>query len=277
MDNIKDFIEPYTALDRPIPYKGLNIYPILVKDWYKFISAYDILNIDKTQLNDINVIQMSYLKFMLELILSNVDGDIWKDKFLTILELCFNIKCDSRYYLDNFEYGEILFTKADNEESNIFINGYNVKFHLAGKDRANIIINDIDFTATDFKEVIRIIMYQNFIDYDDTPMSDDFKEIVEKYYHAKNKKIVAPSLEKKISVLMAKSGYNKDSIENMSYRKFEMIFNIIVDEDDYLIGSMAQVQGAKCDVEHWIYKKNKNKYSEIFRDADEYIKKITAI
>lgn len=272
VDNIKDFIEPYVTLDEPVLYKGLNIHPIFVKDWCKFMSACDILNIDKTQTNDIDIIQMSYLKYMLELILSD---NVWKNKFLIILDLCFNIQFDEKYFLKDFDVDEILFTKKDEENSDIFINGYNVKFHLDGKVKANIVLDDKEFNATEFKEMIRIIMYQNFIDYDDTPMSDDFKEIIENFNRLKKNKIVEPSIEDKITVMMAKNGYTKNEIENLSYRKFEKMFNIIVGEDDYLIGSIAQIHGAKCDVEHWIYKNNKQKYSEMFKDLDEYKKKIT--
>lgn len=272
MNNIKELVEEYAILDDPIPFHDLYIYPILVKDWHTFMSAYDILNIDKNQTNDIDIIQMSYLKFMLELILSD---DVWKNKFLVILKLCFNIQFDEGYFLEGFDTDEILFTKKDEENSEIFINGYNVKFYLSGKNETDIMLNNKKFNATEFKNIIKIIMYQNFIDYDDTPMSDDFKEVIEKFYNLKNKNIIAPSLEKKMTVIMAKNGYTKNDIKDLSYRKLEEIFNIIVDENDYLIGSIAQMQGSKCDIDHWIYKKKKNKYSEVFSDASKYKKKLT--
>ena len=44
-----DFYEKfYFALDEPVPFKnGLYIYPVLVKDYYKFYTYYSCLTMDK--------------------------------------------------------------------------------------------------------------------------------------------------------------------------------------------------------------------------------------
>ena len=64
VNDVKEYIAPYITFDKPVKYKGIDIYPIKVKDYYTFINAYDVLTIDKNNIPDVNIIQMSYLFFM---------------------------------------------------------------------------------------------------------------------------------------------------------------------------------------------------------------------
>ena len=57
MDNV-----PYELKDGGLIY----IKPILVKDYLRYSWAKEILSIEKNEINDIEIIQMSYLDFLIK-------------------------------------------------------------------------------------------------------------------------------------------------------------------------------------------------------------------
>ena len=50
--------------DEPISYKELKIYPATMKDYIEFHWLVSCLLIDKNSIPDINIISMSYLRFL---------------------------------------------------------------------------------------------------------------------------------------------------------------------------------------------------------------------
>lgn len=268
--NIKDEISVNVGLGMPIEYKGLKIYPVKMKDYKRFMDTVDIFNYDKNATGDINLIQMSYLEFLIYIILGQDDI---KNKFIDIIELCFNIK-----------YNEGLKNKSDNEKDallmedvdgkvNIYINGRDICFIIDG-NKVKIIIGDTLLSAKDFDNIKRIILYQNIEGYDDRPMSNDFKSLIKKYYSLKNRGVKTPTLEYKIGTVLSSSGYTLDKILDMPIRIFDITFSSIVDKYDYIVNMMALTQGAKIEPEHWVYKKDKDIYDDIFSDPEELRKKI---
>lgn len=275
MNDIKSFVEPFITYDNPVEYEGLKVYAIRVKDWLRFISAYDILAIDKTQISDIEIIQMSYLQYMMQLIIAD---DRCKDMFLTILDLCFHVRYDNAFYNKDFDKNEVLsFLDEDTGATAIYINGYNMYFFIENKYRVSIYIDGHLINATQFNDVIKIIQFQNFYDFDDTVLSDDVRKVIEQYYAIKNKGKKMPSLDTKIISVMAKLSYTKNEIKEMDYRTFNKIFAMMLEDEDYNISHLYKVQGADINIEHWVYKEDKPKYSEVFSSADEFRRKIESI
>lgn len=275
MNDIKSFVEPFITYDNPVEYEGLKVYAIRVKDWLRFISAYDILAIDKTQISDIEIIQMSYLQYMMQLIIAD---DRCKDMFLTILDLCFHVRYDDAFYNKDFDKNEVLsFLDEDTGATAIYINGYNMYFFIENKYRVSIYIDGHLINATQFNDIIKIIQFQNFYDFDDTVLSDDVRKVIEQYYAIKNKGKKMPSLDTKIISVMAKLSYTKNEIKEMDYRTFNKIFAMMLEDEDYNISHLYKVQGADINIEHWVYKEDKPKYSEVFSSADEFRRKIESI
>ena len=275
MNDIKSFVEPFITYDNPVEYEGLKVYAIRVKDWLRFISAYDILAIDKTQISDIEIIQMSYLQYMMQLIIAD---DRCKDMFLTILDLCFHVRYDDAFYNKDFDKNEVLsFLDEDTGATAIYINGYNMYFFIENKYRVSIYIDGHLINATQFNDVIKIIQFQNFYDFDDTVLSDDVRKVIEQYYAIKNKGKKMPSLDTKIISVMAKLSYTKNEIKEMDYRTFNKIFAMMLEDEDYNISHLYKVQGADINIEHWVYKEDKPKYSEVFSSADEFRRKRESI
>jgi len=276
MKDIKKYIEPYLTFDEPVPYKDcLNIYEIKVKNWFSFMSAYDILNIEKNKIPDVQVMQMSYLEFLFQLMITAETNEI-RDKFIIILGLCFGVEYDEKLLNEEFSPNEILYSPSDGDVVEFSINGYDAKF-ISKDNRMFLNIKGVEINSTEFDDIKRIIMFQNFMDYDDEPMSDDFRNIIQQYYALKNKGVKQPTLEQKMVALMSQLKYTKSEIKDMGYRTFNLILSSILDEQNYFILKIAQTQGYDKEVEHWLYKKDKQKYSEAFGDAQAFENKIKSI
>ena len=103
-------------------------------------------------------------------------------------------------------------------------------------------------------------MFQNIIGYDDEYVSDDVKKVIDDYYAIKNKGLVNPSIEDKMSALTAMIGITKNQIIKMTYREFENTFKFAMDKNEYQIGRTAELSGnVKFDkpVDHWVINERK--------------------
>ncbi|MEG1044084.1 MAG: hypothetical protein RSF81_04820 [Oscillospiraceae bacterium] len=268
---IKDFVTKYTTVDMPIPYKSLNIQLIKMRDVFSFLECYDILTIEKNKIADVKIIQMNYLQFIFNLLFND---KTWVDKFINIITISFGLEYNNNLFIDKYAKGAILCQQIDEQTSIFFFNGYDIKF-IVERDIPTLVINNVEISAKEFDEIRKLIMYSNVIDYDDNEMSEDFKKVVNSYYKIKNKGLKVLTIEDKINVVMAQSSYTKEQILEMTYRNFEGVFNIAVEKTEYIVNKIAEIQGrTKQPIEHWIYKKDKSKYSHIFSDADKYIDEI---
>ena len=64
MENVKEYVEQFVTFGNPVEYKGLKIKPILAKDALRFLDAVSVLQIEKNKIPSVEIIQMSYLEFM---------------------------------------------------------------------------------------------------------------------------------------------------------------------------------------------------------------------
>lgn len=269
VDNLEKYVERYRTFDEPVPYKSIGIYPIITKDYFQFIDSIDILKIEKNKIPDINIIQMSYLSFLLCLIIENED---FLNKFITLCDLCLHVNKGNDLLNKNFPKGQVLLGRSNSDEI-YFINGYDIQFINSGSSTW-ISINGERLSSIEFDEVIEIIFFQNFPSYDNAEMSEDFKNMVEEYYRLKNKNIKPPTLEEQLVAIMAQNGMGKAEIKQETIYTIKCMIDSIVGKTDYeiqhLYRSHAMTDKKLPDIEHWLIKSNKDKYSEIFSDLDEY-------
>ena len=112
-------------------------------------------------------------------------------------------------------------------------------------------------------------------------MSDDFRRVVEEYYRLKNKDIVLPSLEDRLMAVCISSPYKLEELYVMPLRLFDALLDHSIDKLEYqvnkLIVNLAQGKVEGLNLSHWVYKTKKDKYSEIFTDAQDLVKKVTSI
>ena len=248
IDNVKQYISYYVTLDLPVDYKGLKIYPITVRDYYDFAICADVLNIDKDSIQDLDVITMNYLDFLVFYCIKNSDANnsqFFYEKLISILTLC--------------------------------LKPNKIQIGISENQHAVILCDDIEINAQDFDDIRKIIMYQNYVEYDDTYVNPDIKAAYDEYWRVKNKDIIMPNLEERMADTTAMTGLCKKDILDMTYREFEMVFNAAREKLEYQINKTGEMSGMvkfKNPIEHWIFKRKKSKYEGVFTDYGEFKKKI---
>lgn len=269
--DINKEIEQYRAFDEPIPFKGLLIKPIKAKDYYKFMSCLGILNIEKNRIPDIRIIQMSYLQFVFELILNDIE---WRKAFIDLMQLCFDVEvaeCDNNHIERGAFWNEIV-----KEDIVVFhLNGYSIDF-LVNEREVKMYIKGIEIDSNEFNDISRYIQFQNIYDYYDDFMSDDVREVVEKFYAMKNKGMKPPTFEDKLVITMSKLGKSKKEMGEMSMLTIEQVFNTTVNQTDYIVKHIhhatAMTDKPLPDIEHWAFKSNKERFADVFVDAQTFEK-----
>ena len=281
MDNIKEYVDKYVTLQKPVLLYNLQIKPVLVRDFFQFNNAKDVLNIEKNKIPNIEIIQMTYLRFLLTIM---IEQDGFKEDFLTILALSLGVKYDATKRNPSFEPNEILTQQTRKGENEVWINGWDVRFRLSDDKVVLCLYDDEDLVEIDdaqFDDLRKVILFQNIYKYDDTEMSDDFRRVVEEYYRLKNKDIVLPSLEDRLMAVCVSSAYKLEELYTMPLRLFDALLEYSVDKLEYqvnkLIVNLAQGKVEGLHLSHWVYKTKKDKYSEIFTDAQDLVKKVTSI
>lgn len=274
--DINAIIEQYRAFDEPIPYKGLLIDPVKARDYYKFMPSLGVLNIQKNRIPDVQIIQMSYLQFVFGLILNDIS---WREKFIEVMNLCLDVKqaeCEN----DRIRRGSFWNELGVDEKLIFHLNGYDIDF-IDNDNKLSIVIKGHELDASEFDTLIKYIHYQNLYDYFDDFMSDDVREIVEKFYAMKNKGIKPPTFEEKILAVMVELGITKSQVADMSAISVEQLFHIAVRKTDYVVEhnyrANAITDKKLPDVEHWAYKTNKERFSEVFVDAQSFTKNAQSV
>lgn len=250
--DLKTIEELYFALDKSVPYDLkcgtiINISPILVKDYPLYSLCKNILTIPKNELGISEYVTMSYLEFLINLFNNNED---YSKKLANLLRLSLSEDIFVFKIIDKVPQIKVL-----NEDGN-------VKFIITKKE---------------FDSIVKIILHQNDINYDDTFMSTDVKKELEKYYALKYKNIKQPSFEKQRAYVISKTGISIQDINNMTYRCFSSIYHASVDSEIYLGEKMIQASqkyDVKEDVVHPLYRMDKNKLEGAFVSKESLENKI---
>ena len=271
MENVKEYVEQFVTFGNPVEYKGLKIKPILAKDALRFLDAVSVLQIEKNKIPSVEIIQMSYLEFMINFMVMYTD---YFNDFAWILTKVLGIGFEKDKVIKGFPDNEILIEEMPNKEVRYRLNGWDFELTLCHPRGAKITLQGVEFTTREFDDFRRIIMYQNIYDYDETPMSDDFRRVIEQYYAIKNRGIHKPDLEDKAVAIILNTAYTFDSLQEVPYRSFEKLFYDGVGKIDYMATKSLEphLKEGKS-IDHWVYKPIREKYSEVFSDANEFANK----
>ena len=246
--NLEYLKRTYFYFDEPVNYKlqsgkQIKIYPILLKDSEFFLSSVDLLKIDKNSTPSVEIIQMSYLQFICDVLLNASNEN--KQRFLNLLIMCLH-KNDLKIY--------------KNDKGKPF---------LADESFETVI------THIDFEDIKRIILYQNFINFNDEYVSPDLKKAILEMDELRYKDIEVPTLERKIAIISSHTGITKKEQLNMTYRSHELLFDEVCGEIDFVtVRPIALYCGKGNDFGHWIYKKKTNKYDNYITSVESYKKKM---
>jgi hypothetical protein len=276
MNDIKAYVDYCSSFGDPIIYNNIKIYPVLAKDYQRFLGVVDILKIEKNKVPDVEVIQMSYLYYLIQLIRFD---EMVRYAFMTLLQLSFHLDYNEDKLIEGFEPDDILLQELPNNEEVCFINGWDVEIKTRGKV-ASLVIGGHSISSGEFEDVRRIILFQNLHDFDEIEMnmSDDFRRVVEKYYELKNKGIHSPTVEDKALVIISHTSYTLETVKLLPMRSFDNLFHNIVAETDYIATKALEIHLPKGkSIDHWIYKPERQKYMDVFQDADSVAKKVTSM
>lgn len=271
MENVKEYVEQFVTFGNPVEYKGLKIKPILAKDALRFLDAVSVLQIEKNKIPSVEIIQMSYLEFMINFIVMYTE---YFTDFAWILTTVLGIRFEKDKVINGFSDNEILIEEIPNKEVRYRLNGWDFELTLCHPRGAKITLQGVDFTTREFDDLRRIILYQNLYDYDETPMSDDFRRVIEQYYAIKNRGIHKPDLEDKAVAIILNTAYTFDTLQEVPFRSFEKLFYDGVGKIDYMATKSLEphLKEGKS-IDHWVYKPIREKYSEVFSDANEFANK----
>lgn len=238
----------YFYFDKPVPYKlsdktHVDITPISVYDSEVFLSSCDILQIDKNALNSVEIIQMSYLDFLLKVMLPTDQSGLMLDKFRNILKLCLGM-------LD-------------------------WKIKMDDKKKISIVAPDDSFeiTGKQFDDIKRIILYQNVPHYDDTYIDPDLKKMMGEVDRLKSQGISTPNLERRMAIITAHCGIDKQTLMQHTMRSLQLLFEECAGEVEFTtLRPMMLYAGKAKELEHWIYKKKKDRLDGYVTSVESYNK-----
>lgn len=232
----------YFYFDIPVNYKlnekVIQIYPVSVKDSEYFLSSINLFTVDKNSTPSVEIIQMSYLQFIFDVLLPQKQENL--QKLVNLLKLCLHIN-DPRIKKESGKY--------------VLVDGEN-----------NYSINGLQF-----EDIRRIILYQNLINFDDTYINPELKQAMAEVDELKNKGVEPISIERKMAIVSAHTGISKKEQMDMTYRSHSLLFEEVYGEVEYTtIYPVALFGGNKDNLDKWIYKKKKNKMDGYVTQVDKY-------
>lgn len=246
MIDINELQRKYFSNIYDVPYdlkKGGKIFikPVLLKDSELYDWAKQILEIDKNSTGNIEIIQSSYLKFLIDYYFIGVEGS--ENLLRNLIKLCLG-----------FEY--IAFAKDKGKPCIAIYDGCE-----EGSTLTHII------NQKEFDDIKTIILFQNNPSYDDRYVNPEVKEMLAEYYKVKYNNMNVPTMEKKKGFVSSKTGKTFKELNEISYREFCIIYDELLAQDNYYIYKIvaSNFQDTKInEVLHPLFAKKHDIYEELF-------------
>ena len=276
MENVKEYVEKFTTFGDPVDFKGLKIKPITVRDAEEFLDAVEIFKIEKNKIPSVEVIQMSYLEFLMGMFAMDEN---YRNAFLWLIHTTLGMEYNDANRIEGDTYAphELLAQSISDDNASYYINGWDLEV-IIKKGRASIRLMGTTLSASEFDTFRKIILFQNIDGYDDMEMSEDFRRVIEQYYALKFKGIHDPTLEEKMMAVIVSTSYTIDTLSDIPYRSLDKLFDTCIRRVDYMATKSLEPHLEKGhSIDHWVFYPEKDKYSHIFGDAQELAKKVTSI
>jgi len=237
--------------DKPISYKELNIYPVKMKDYLEFHWLVNCLLVDKNSIPDARVISMTYLRFLYFMAEAEEMPYIYMIKKLLCMVLHFDFKEDIKFYVDE-------------------------------KDRAFFKIKNVEYSASDFDAIAKIIMEQNCIKPIDETIQKEIRDALDKAeeYRMKQNHRKMCSLEEQMICVLISTSLKLEDIYELTIRKFEKILERVDAKMHYEIYLSASMSGFvtfedKNAIKHWMSDLTKeDEYEDVKVDMEAMHKKV---
>lgn len=240
--------------DEPIPYKELLIYPVTMKDYLEFHWLVSCLLIDKNSIPDINVISMSYLRFLYYNAANNDEPYVYMLKMLLCMVLHIEFNEEMSFYVDE-------------------------------NDRAFFKVRGVAYSGSDFDEIVKIIFEQNCITPIDNTIQKEVRDALEKAeeFKMQQTKQKMCSLEEQMICVLISTPLKLEDIYKLTIRKFEKILQRVDAKLHYQIYLNASMSGMvkfkdESVIQHWMNDLTKDdRYSDVKVDMDTMRNKIESV
>ena len=257
----------YFEIDEPVPFKdGLMIYPVKVKDYYKFYSIIPVFTIDKNA--DVRGIPLSYLDYLFLLMKDENIGKNYISQLILLLQMIFKI--DNGLYCNNQKcekYKKIIsYSKIwddadkikDEKEKELYLNNmlfcpycehkrqevFGMQINQKTK-KGNLKIFDTTINSREFDELREIVCHQNIPDYGSQGEFFD-KELEEELKikaQMENPNNVQPTLEKQLCCIVSSSGYTYEELKKVTIRRMVLLLRTIDSKLHYFCYRQAEASG----------------------------------
>lgn len=282
----------------PVPFCGLLIYPVEVRDYEALANCAECLTLNKN--TTLDGLRMSHLDYLISKTdAKSNEGSMWAWRLQTLCELVFHIKngvkcaqCGHVIPYDSQEFrdyaAEVQKSMADGKaptaptcpeckEHEHFIEMIKVR-KPEGSKHYELVVDGNVISSADFDRLRQIILFQNYPDYRDDSWVDpalkaDYEAKME--LERKNNDLHA-TIEKKVVCLSITTSYKINEIYDMSIRHFTMALTAVDDLINYKLIKAASMSGfvelpKGFTVEHWIYKPEKDMYSGAYKSLDSFV------
>lgn len=246
--DIDFYTKAYFYFDIPAIYNisdesQITIYPIMLKDSEIFLASARILQFDKNASPDVEIIQMSYLEFLVKKMFPA--NKMFVYMIWNILHKCLNVS------------------------------KWGIEFDKRNKPVLICYIDDVEYkiTSKQFDDITKIILYQNILHYDDTYINPEIRKNMEEQDRLKMSNIVPPNTERRIAIITAHCGVLKSDQLNMTMRSHQALFDEVCGEVEFTTIRPIAIYGGKGkELEHWIYKDKKNKFDGYSTSVEQFNK-----
>ena len=246
--DIDFYTKAYFYFDIPAIYNisdesQITIYPIMLKDSEIFLASARILQFDKNASPDVEIIQMSYLEFLVKKMFPV--NKMFVYMLWNILHKCLNVS------------------------------KWSIEFDKRNKPVLICYIDDAEYkiTSKQFDDITKIILYQNILHYDDTYINPEIRKNMEEQDRLKMSNIVPPNTERRIAIITAHCGVLKSDQLNMTMRSHQALFDEVCGEVEFTTIRPIAIYGGKGkELEHWIYKDKKNKFDGYSTSVEQFNK-----
>lgn len=296
--------QQYFCYDKPVPFKEKLIYPVLVKDYYKFHSSIPIFMLKKNE--DPQGIPLSNLGYAILKMKDEKNGALYTTQMIQILELIFHVEnglyCENEECLQNgehkiYKYEDIWeeANKLPNKEDQI---SYIMKSRLCPichkpmrevisikdeKGKESLCIKDLEINRIDYDYLFQLVLYQNIPTWEDVDFVDpDLKKELEERQRLLNKDTVPPTLEKQKCVIVARGcPYTYEELDEITIRRLSQFIANIDRMLHYQMYKSSELSGFvtyKSEIEHYLYShKKKSITDDVFSldDLTEKLKNVT--
>jgi len=290
---------------KPVPFCGLEIYPVTVREYEEFLTCLDVLTVNRKATGA--GLMKTDLGYAISLMTAEGDaGKTFSIKFQQLMCMVFHFengikckKCGNLMAFSSPEWHNYLKSvmEAISANSQEMPPLECPKCKTAGKDdfaemirvsdspergKERLFINGHEITPDDYALLRYIVPFQNMPDYRDDSGVDpvlkkDFEAKAE--MEAKKRGGVTTPLERKVIALSLSAPYKAEEIYGMPLRTFNMMYSMMRGKMDYLVTKLGLTTGLVSlkegqSLDDWVSEKDEDMYAGVYKDLSQQSKEM---